>query len=324
MLQTSLDVEVSAQPPNCVAALLTWQTAVQILCYLPEDAREWFKDYPLREPEDGSMAMPLMMAVDSHCHLETVQQRFHLPTPTSVLQLENVGEHPSVSLQMVIWNRVFPGSWRDDDQSPEEGSCRIVQTFGAHPRLACTQVPWERLQMKMAQPWCHGIGECGLDATATDMVAQKSLFQLHLLEARKTGKVLILHLREDPKSPQGVFMEALKMSSAVLVKTHPVYLHIFDAGWNTYVAWSNGFPNLLIGMSWLTTKGAEFEMLGRVIPFNHIALETDSPHLCPVARRDNIPQLIHHQAQVLATLRNLPLAVIFSGTLRNVKRLFRL
>ena len=89
-------------------------------------------------------------------------------------------------------------------------------------------------------------------------------------------------------------------------------------------AWSNGFPNLLIGMSWLTTKGAEFEMLGRVIPFNHIALETDSPHLCLVARRDNIPQLIHHQAQVLATLRNLPLAVIFSGTLRNVKRLFRL
>ena len=181
-LQTSLDVEVSAQPPNCAAALLTWQTALQILCYLPEDAREWFKDYPLREPEDGIVVMPLMMAVDSHCHLETVQQWFHLPTPTSVLQLENVGEHPNVSLQMVIWNRVFPGSWRDDDQSPEEGSCRIVQTFGAHPRLACTQVPWERLQMKMAQPWCHGIGECGLDATATDMDAQKSLFQLHLLQ----------------------------------------------------------------------------------------------------------------------------------------------
>ena len=323
-LQTSVDIEVSTQSPNCVAALLTWQTAVQLLIHLPEDARGWFRDYPLREPEDGSMAIPRMRAVDSHCHLETVQQRFYLSSPTSVLQLKNVGEHPAVSLRIVIWNRVFPGSWRDIEQPMEEEDCRVVQTFGAHPRLACTQVPWEMLQAKIAEPSCHGIGECGLDATATEMDAQKRLFQLYLLEARKTGKVLILHLREDPKSPQEVFREALRMTSQVLEKTHPVYLHSFDAGWDTYVAWSSVFPNLLIGMSWLTTKGDEFEMLGRVMPFDHIALETDSPHLCPLAKRNNVPQLIHHQAQVLASLRNLPLAVVFSGTMRNVERLFRL
>ena len=88
------------------------------------------------------------------------------------------------------------------------------------------------------------------------------------------------------------------------------------------MAWSSVFSNLLIGMSWLTITGAEFEMLGHVMPFNHIALETDNPHLCPVARRDNLPQLIHHQAQVLALQRNLPLAGILSGTMRNMERLF--
>ena len=157
----------------------------------------------------------------------------------------------------------------------------------------------------------------------TDMDRQKWLFQLHLLEARKTGKVLILHPWEDPKSPQEVFREALRITSRVLEMTHPVYLHSFDAGCDTYVAWSSVFPNLLKGMSWLTAKGDTFEMLGRVMPFDHIALETESPHLCPLAKRNNLPQLIHHQAQVLASLRNLPLAVVFSGTIRNVEWLFR-
>ena len=51
----------------------------------------------------------------------------------------------------------------------------------------------------------------------------------------QNGKVLVLHLREEPKSPQGVFSEALRMTYQVLEKTHPVYLHSFDAGWDTYV-----------------------------------------------------------------------------------------
>ena len=113
---------MSAQPPNCVAALLTWQTAVQLLIYLPEDAHWWFRDYPLRESEDGSMTMPLMIAVDSHGHLEMAQCWFHLQSPTSILQFENVSEHPAVSLNMIIWNRVFPGSWRDVNQPTGEGT----------------------------------------------------------------------------------------------------------------------------------------------------------------------------------------------------------
>ena len=129
--------------------------------------------------------MPQVMAVDRHCHFKMVQHRFHLPTSTSDLQLENVGEHLAVSLKMVIWNLMFPGSWRDNNQPVEEGGCRVMQRFTAHPRLACTQVPCEMLQAKMAQPSCHGIGECGLDAIMTDMDAWRRLLQLHLLESRK-------------------------------------------------------------------------------------------------------------------------------------------
>ena len=94
--------------------------------------------------------------------------------------------------------------------------------FGAHPRLACTQVLWEMLQAKMARPSWPGVGESGLDATATDMDAQK-----RLQGALKTGKVLVLHLHEEPKPPQGVFSEAIRMTSHVLEGTQPVYLHSF-------------------------------------------------------------------------------------------------
>ena len=45
-------------------------------------------------------------------------------------------------------------------------------------------------------------------------------------------------------------------------------------------------------------------------PLEHLALETDAPHLSPVRGRDNRPEWIVHQAQRFASLRNIPVGVV--------------
>ena len=41
----------------------------------------------------------------------------------------------------------------------------IVTTYGVHPSLAGSSIPWEELEDLMASDGCVGIGECGLDDT---------------------------------------------------------------------------------------------------------------------------------------------------------------
>ena len=88
------------------------------------------------------------------------------------------------------------------------------------------------------------------------------------------------------------------------------------------MAWAKTFPNLMIRVTTLTTKLPDFLKLGRLIPLTQLAVERDSPYLPPVPYRVNLPQLVHHQAQTLAEVRNLPLSMILEETYRNVRRFF--
>ena len=78
----------------------------------------------------------------------------------------------------------------------------------------------------------------------------------------------------------------------------------------------------MIGVTTLTTKLPDFLKLGRLIPLSKLAVETDSPYLPPVPYGVNLPQLVHHQAQTLAEVRNLPLCLVLEETCRNVQKFF--
>ena len=153
------------------------------------------------------------------------------------------------------------------------------------------------------------------------MNAQETLFVRQLRLAHMTGKVLVLHIRSQGASTE-IHRRVLRLVSSHLSRQHKVNIHCYSADWEIYMAWAKTFPNLTIGMTTLTTKLPDFLKLGRLIPLTQLAVETDSPYLSPAPYGVNLPQLVHHQAQTLAEVRNLPLFMILEETYRNVRRFF--
>ena len=312
--------DITIAPPNCVAALLDWQTVTKLLLQLQETEREILASYPLSGGVGGmSLQITSVPVAGGHCHLEGVVQRLGVNQLEDIWQVAAGG--PSyLQLQLVIWNRVFPEAWKwplENVTTP----VRVLNTVGVHPRLANQTVPWEVLEVQIRAAECVGVGECGLDETAEDMPAQEILFVRQLRLAQITGKAIVLHIRGQGKSTE-IHQRVLGLVSRHLSRRHRIYIHCYSADWDTFVAWSKAFPNLMIGVTTLTTKLPDFLKLGRLIPLSKLAVETDSPYLPPVPYGVNLPQLVHHQAQTLAEVRNLPLCLILEETCRNVHKFF--
>ena len=311
--------DITLAPPNCVSALLDWQTIQKLLLQLPEEAREKLADFPLTGSTEEVIVTSNVPVADGHCHLEGVVQRLGGNKLEDIWQVA-VGAPQYLQLRLVVWNRVFPEAWRwplDNITTPVQ----VINTVGVHPRLATQEVPWEELEVKIRTSECVGVGECGLDETAGDMTAQETVFVRQLRLAHMTGKVLVLHIRSQGASTE-IHRRVLRLVSSHLSRQHKVYIHCYSADWDIYMAWTKTFPNLMIGVTTLTTKLPDFLKLGRLIPLTQLAVETDSPYLPPFPYGVNLPQLVHHQAQTLAEVRNLPLSMILEETYRNVRRFF--
>ena len=194
-----------------------------------------------------------------------------------------------------------------------------MKTVGVHPRLAGECVPWTKLEQLMLRSECAAIGECGLDETAVNredpdagMEEQEALLKKHLDVAKRSRKPLVFHVRgRTDETTQKLFGKLLSILQASgLDKKHKIYLHCFTGTLKEMRAWRTAFPRVLLGITWHSTQTAAFAEVGRVTPLEHLALETDAPHLSPVRGRDNRPEWIVHQAQRLASRRNIPVEVV--------------
>ena len=219
--------DITIAPPNCVAALLDWQTVTKLLLQLQETEREILASYPLSGGVGGvSLQITSAPVADGHCHLEVVVQRLGANQLEDIWQVAAGG--PSyLQLQLVIWNRVFPEAWKwplENIITP----VRVLNTIGVHPRLANQMVPWEVLEAQIRAAKCVGVGECGLDKTAEDMPAQEILFVRHLRLTQITGKAMVLHIRGQGKSTE-IHQGVLGLVSRHLSRRHKIYIHCHSA-----------------------------------------------------------------------------------------------
>ena len=152
------------------------------------------------------------------------------------------------------------------------------------------------------------------------------MFQTQVHAAKRTEKPLVIHLRGNAMvSTDAVYLEALAIVANGLSRRHPIYLHCYTGSWDTYMAWTKRFSNLLLGFSSKSTETEDFQKVARSVPFEKIALESDAPHLSPFKQAGkNTPFFIHHQAGLIGRARNVPTVVVLSGACQNVRRLFRI
>ena len=302
---------IDLSPPNCPSAVCTVTVMTTLLRQLSPSQQ--FTIHELSLIQDSYVLAPLSL-VDAHCHLRQLKKK----EPQWLAKGWDEVSPAVDRVCTVVNNAVFSGDWNNMPSS-SAGGYRVLQTVGVHPRLAADPTAWSQVKHLIEKPECVGIGECGLDATALPskdpggaMEQQEELVRKHVELALKTGKPLVLHIRgEGQKSNQALYHRMLALlQEAGLGKRHRVYVHCFTGSLKDVWSWRSVFPRVLFGISWASTRTENFESVGRLTPLDHLALESDAPHLSPRKGEVNRPQWIWHQAKQLARLRNLPTEVI--------------
>jgi TatD DNase family protein len=305
--------------------LLTWPTLANLLRRLTPEQRIQVRDLPLQEPHTE---VKYASVTDAHCHLDLLASRLGVGSLGEVMDVDRRLNDSNYIGQVkhVITNCVFPENWHTRAEKVTTEGCTVHPTFGVHPKSATSnKLDREHLEVKMASPACVAVGECGLDETKPRMAAQIEVFQWQLRVAHRLQKPVVLHIRaRDTKSNCTLQEKVRLILKAHLNKKHKLYLHSFTGGFEQFTSWQREFPHLLVGFSWLTTQHADFVRLGRCIPLQNVAMETDAPHLSPVPGKPNTPRLMHHQASALAVLKNLPVEVVLEACHRNAVEFFSL
>jgi TatD DNase family protein len=240
----------------------------------------------------------------------------------NVTRLLAVGGSAELNAAALAAARAFPQQVRlalglDRDQAGNaECDERVPTPSILHPPPATLHLPPD---LSLA-----AIGEIGLDFHyhPDTRPAQCALFSdmLRLADARDLP--VIIHTREADDDTLHVLDTASSKtrrgSGALGV------VHCFTG--NEAFARALLDRGLYISFSGIVTfRNADMlRNVARLVPADRLLIETDSPFLAPVPRRGqrNEPAFVVHVAELLATLRSVPLETLAAQTTANAQRLF--
>ena len=206
----------------------------------------------------------------------------------------------------------------------------IYCTAGVHPAYADTYSAndFENFVVThLNDPKFVAIGECGLDYHREDLPArevQQRVFAHQIALADRYAKPLVVHTRE-----------AWDDTAAMLIAhrqqlKHGVLIHCmsYTAENAKYLLQElSDVPLYFAFGGHLTHKNKSFlhDTL-RVIPRDHILLETDAPYLAPVPKRGEVnrPEYIKYTARQMALLLNLTVEEIDDLTRDNAMRFYQI
>lgn len=180
----------------------------------------------------------------------------------------------------------------------------------------------EEMEKLLAHEKCVAVGEIGLDYHFDDnppKETQKQLFIKQLALADKAGLPVVLHSRDAAQDT----LEILEANKSLLKKNGLMHCYSYSP------EMAERF--LTLGLSFSFGGPCTFKNANKVqesvrrIPVCRILSETDCPYLTPVPKRGefpNQPSNVTFVAQMLATLKELPLEEMQAQILENAKQLF--
>ncbi len=203
------------------------------------------------------------------------------------------------------------------------GEVTIVATVGVHPHDAHTadDDAFSALARWLAAPGVVAVGETGLDYhyDRSPRPAQRAAFARHVALARAHRRPLVVHVRE-------AHADAAALLRAEGADAVGGVIHCFTgdaADARRYL--DLGFAISVAGI--VTFKNAEgLRAAVRLVPAQHLLVETDAPYLAPVPHRGrrNEPALVRVVAEAVAAVRGEPVAAVAETTTANARRLFGL
>jgi TatD DNase family protein len=264
-------------------------------------------------PAPEPLAHPV---VDSHCHLDLVEQETGTDPSEAVAAAVAVG----VGRIVTIGVDVETSRWQ------AELAARLPEVWAGvaiHPNEAgsgaATAAALAQIEALAARPEVRAVGETGLDHYRTPPAghrAQEASFRAHIDIARATGKALVIHDRDAHDDVARILTGHGEAPVTVF--------HCFSgdaefarrcarAGWYTSFAGNMTFSN----------AGA-LRAAAAVMPQELLLVETDAPFLTPVPHRGrpNGSYLVPLTVRALAEVRGEDLDSLCAALWRNSERVF--
>lgn len=251
------------------------------------------------------------MFVDSHCHLDRLEQSpEELAETLSFARNRGVEHFLCVCVSVNDYPKMLNAVAEFDDVSV---SC------GVHPLHQDEACEFEELLAMADSDKVVAIGETGLDYfySADTKEVQLTSFIDHIKVANQLHKPLIIHTR-DAREDTISLLKEYKAPETTGV------LHCFTENWEmAQAAIELGFYISISGI--VTFKTAtELQEVVKKIPSDKLLIETDSPWLAPVPYRgkQNQPGYVREVGEFIANLKGVSVEELAKVTTKNFYDLF--
>lgn len=254
------------------------------------------------------------MIVDSHCHLEYDEFKEDFTEILIRAKANNVGIMQTISTKLTEFPKL---------KTLIEAYPQIYASIGIHPHEVD-----EHAETSVAElfeftkhPKVIGIGETGLDLYYNHSAKEKQIdyFWRHIEVSSLSCLPLIIHTRSADPLTIEILTEAKKKFN------YTGLIHCFSSEDMEFAKQCLDL-GLYISISGIVTfkKAVSLQDIVRFLPLDRILVETDSPYLAPVPFRGkrNEPAFVKHVAEMVATLKDIPLSEVETKTTENFFRLF--
>jgi len=260
-------------------------------------------------PAAGERAAPPMRLVDSHCHLEMIEDTGGAVAgarAAGVRQLVTIGIDLETSRKAVELAAAYDG---------------VYATVGLHPHEAhlLDDAYLAGLEELAARPRVVAVGEAGLDffRDLSPRDAQRRAFSAQIELARRAGLPLVVHVRE--AGDEAMAQLAAEADGVTVV------MHCFSLPQYVDECMERDYYASFAGNVTYKNAGDLREAAAKVRD-DRLLVETDAPFLTPVPHRgnSNVPEYVAHTAAVVAEVRGLSAARMAELTTANARRVFGL
>ena len=202
----------------------------------------------------------------------------------------------------------------------------VFASVGRHPNSAdgFDLAAAEAIEGLCAMPEVVAVGETGLDfyRERSDPDEQRRAFSAQIAIAARTGKALVIHLRDADGSEDAVSeaFETLDRDGDGVT----VVLHCFSAGapWAERAAERGWYCSFAGNLTY--PRAEAIREAAAVVPDERLLVETDSPFLAPqpVRGKPNQPANVVATAERLAEVRGVPYGALERTVEANAARVF--
>lgn len=215
-----------------------------------------------------------------------------------------------------------PGAVELADAHEEVFAC-----VGRHPNSAggFDQAAAEAIEELCGRPGVVAVGETGLDfyRDRSDPDDQRRAFSAQIGIARRTGKPVVIHIR-DPEGSEAAVEEAFATLASEAEGTD-VILHCFSAGpaWAERAAEHGWYCSFAGNVTY--PKAEPLRAAAALVPEDRLLVETDSPFLAPqpVRGKPNQPANVVATAERVAEVRGVAYGELERTVEENATRVFK-